>query len=62
MAAAMSAEQYERVSVRPWATYAALAATSLAAAGIHFAVMAEHFQEYAPFGVFFSVVAWLQAL
>jgi FixH protein len=40
----------------------ALAVTSLAAAGIHFAVMADHFNEYFVFGLFFSVVAWLQAL
>lgn len=44
------------------AVYAALAVTSLAVAGIHFAVMAEHFDEYFLFGLFFSVVAWLQAL
>jgi hypothetical protein len=41
---------------------ALLAALSMAAAAIHFAVMGEHFAEYAAFGVFFSVVAWLQAL
>ena len=39
-----------------------LAALSMAAAAIHFAVMEEHFAEYVAFGVFFSVVAWLQAL
>src|SRR5262245_10794410 len=42
--------------------YSALAVTSLATAGIHFAVMGEHFREYAAFGVFFSLVAWFQAL
>ena len=41
---------------------ASLAALSMAAAAIHFAVMGEHFAEYVAFGVFFSVVAWLQAL
>jgi hypothetical protein len=41
---------------------AALAALSMAAAAIHFAVMGEHFAEYVAFGVFFSVVAWFQAL
>jgi multisubunit Na+/H+ antiporter MnhG subunit len=46
----------------PCGPHLALAATSLAAAGIHFAVMPEHFDEYVTFGVFFSVVAWLQAL
>jgi hypothetical protein len=44
------------------AVYAALAVTSLATSGIHFAVMGEHFREYAAFGVFFSLVAWFQAL
>lgn len=44
------------------AVYSALAVTSLAASGIHFAVMGEHFDEYFAFGLFFSVVAWLQAL
>jgi hypothetical protein len=42
--------------------YVALAVISLAAAGIHFGVMADHFDEYFLFGLFFSVVAWLQAL
>jgi hypothetical protein len=41
---------------------ASLAALSMGAAAIHFAVMGEHFAEYVAFGVFFSVVAWLQAL
>jgi hypothetical protein len=41
---------------------ASLAALSIAAAAIHFAVMGEHFAEYLAFGVFFSVVAWFQAL
>jgi hypothetical protein len=41
---------------------ASLAALSMAAAAIHFAVMEEHFAEYVAFGVFFSVVAWLQAI
>lgn len=41
---------------------ASLAALSMATAAIHFAVMGEHFAEYLAFGVFFSVVAWLQAL
>ena len=40
---------------------ASLAALSMAAAAIHFAVMGEHFAEYVAFGAFFSVVAWLQA-
>jgi hypothetical protein len=44
------------------AVYSALAVTSVATAGIHFAVMGEHFREYVAFGVFFSLVAWFQAL
>src|SRR6266511_3300231 len=40
----------------------ALAVTSLAAAGIHFAVMGDHFAEWFLAGLFFSVAAWLQAL
>lgn len=52
-------------SRRSWpvpTVYSALAVTSLATAGIHFAVMGDHFQEYVIFGVFFSIVAWFQAL
>ena len=41
---------------------ASLAALSMTAAAIHFAVMGEHFAEYVAFGVFFSVVAWSQAV
>jgi hypothetical protein len=41
---------------------ASLAALSMAAAAIHFAVMGEHFAEYLAFGVFFSIVAWFQAV
>jgi hypothetical protein len=54
----------EGVDARSWtsADQVVLSTASLAAAGIHFAVMPDHFQEYVPFGVFFSVVAWLQAL
>jgi hypothetical protein len=44
------------------AAQASLAALSMAAAAIHFAVMGEHFAEYVAFGVFFSVVAWSQAV
>ena len=38
-----------------------LALLSLAAAVIHVAVLGEHFAEFFAFGVFFAVVAWLQA-
>jgi hypothetical protein len=40
----------------------ALATLSLGAAAIHFAVIGEHFSEYAPFGIFFSLIAWFEAL
>ena len=42
--------------------HAALAVTSLAGAGIHFAVMGEHFEEYLLFGLFFALLGWFQAL
>lgn len=61
----MAAVQQVRRSGETWpvpTVYSALAVTSLATAGIHFAVMSEHFAEYALFGVFFSLVAWFQAL
>lgn len=38
-----------------------LAAASLGAAAIHFAVIVPHINEYTAFGVFFLVVAWFQA-
>jgi nitrogen fixation protein FixH len=57
---ATSQPQQSFEGVRP--VYIGLAGMSLAAAGIHFAVMGEHFKEYAAFGIFFSVVAWFQAL
>jgi|GEM_PF-754702 len=62
MSSATFGERNTPPSSRLWAMHAAIAATSLAAAGMHFAVIGEHFKEYAPFGVFFSLVAWLQAL
>jgi hypothetical protein len=37
-----------------------LAAVSLGAAGIHFAVIVPHLDEYTPFGIFFLIVAWFQ--
>lgn len=39
-----------------------LVAASLGAAGIHFAVIVPHFNEYRPYGVFFFAVAWFQAI
>lgn len=46
----------------PGAWRTALALASLAAAGIHFAVVADHFQEHWVHGAFFAAVAWAQAL
>ncbi len=40
----------------------ALCVLSLGAAAIHFAVMGDHFNEFFAFGLFFAIVAWLQAL
>jgi small-conductance mechanosensitive channel len=40
----------------------ALAALSLGAAAIHFGVITEHYAEFAPFGAFFSLIGWFQAL
>ncbi len=42
----------------PWV----LALLSVGAAAFHFAVAPEHFNEYALFGWFFVIVAWLQAV
>jgi hypothetical protein len=39
-----------------------LALVSLAAAGIHFALIGDHVDEHVAFGLFFAVVAWGQAL
>jgi hypothetical protein len=39
-----------------------LASLSAGAAAIHFAVMFEHFAEYALYGVFFLVIAWAQLI
>lgn len=62
-------QHMEASSVRAWSRAAsvrleaiALAALSLGAAAIHFAVVADHFAEYALFGVFFSLIGWFQAL
>ena len=51
-----------RPTWRPATAPTALAVTSLAAAGLHFAVMGDHFAEGLPIGVFFAVVACFQAL
>jgi hypothetical protein len=39
-----------------------LAAFSVGAAAIHFAVVFEHFAEYALYGVFFLVISWAQVI
>src|SRR6516164_9693057 len=39
-----------------------LAALSVGAAAIHFAVVFEHFNEYALYGVFFLIISWAQAI
>jgi hypothetical protein len=39
-----------------------LAALSVAAAAIHFAVVFEHFNQYVLYGVFFLIIAWAQAI
>lgn len=42
--------------------FGAMAALSVGAAAIHFAVTFEHFSEYSLYGVFFLVLAWAQLL
>jgi hypothetical protein len=48
-------------TVRPY-LLGGLAALSIGAAAIHFAVVFEHFAEYALYGVFFLVISWAQAI
>jgi hypothetical protein len=48
-------------TVRPY-LLGGLAALSAGAAAIHFAVVFEHFTEYALYGVFFLVVSWAQLI
>jgi hypothetical protein len=42
--------------------FGAMAALSVGAAAIHFAVTFEHFSEYSLYGVFFLILAWAQLL
>jgi hypothetical protein len=51
----------EPASVRPY-LLGSLAALSVGAAAIHFAVVFEHFAEYALYGVFFLVISWAQVI
>src|SRR5215471_14317066 len=48
-------------TVRPY-LLGSLAALSAGAAAIHFAVVFEHFAEYALYGVFFLVISWAQMI
>jgi hypothetical protein len=48
-------------TIRPY-LLGALAALSAGAAAIHFAVVFEHFAEYALYGVFFLVISWAQLI
>ena len=51
----------EPATVRPY-LLGGLAALSIGAAAIHFAVVFEHFAEYTLYGVFFLVISWAQAI
>jgi hypothetical protein len=51
----------EPATVRPY-LFGGLAALSIGAAAIHFAVVFEHFAEYTLYGVFFLVISWAQAI
>jgi hypothetical protein len=48
-------------TVRPY-LLSSLAALSVGAAAIHFAVVFEHFAEYLLYGVFFLVISWAQVI
>jgi hypothetical protein len=48
-------------TVRPY-LLGSLAALSVGAAAIHFAVVFEHFAEYTLYGVFFLVISWAQVI
>jgi hypothetical protein len=51
----------EPATARPY-ILGALAALSVGAAAIHFAVVFEHFVEYTLYGVFFLVISWAQLI
>ena len=48
-------------TVRPY-LLGGLAALSVGAAAVHFAVTFEHFAEYTPYGAFFLVISWAQMI
>jgi len=48
-------------TVRPY-LFGGLAALSIGAAAIHFAVVFEHFADYTLYGVFFLVISWAQVI
>src|SRR5262252_9574849 len=48
-------------TVRPY-LLGGLAALSVGAASIHFAVVFEHFADYTLYGVFFLVISWAQVI
>src|SRR5215469_14862191 len=50
-----------RTTVKPY-LFGGLAALSVGAAAIHFAVVFEHFNAYVLYGVFFLIVAWAQMI
>jgi hypothetical protein len=50
-----------RATARPY-ILGGLASLSVGAAAIHFAVIFEHFTEYALYGVFFLVISWAQMI
>jgi hypothetical protein len=51
----------EPATVRPY-LLGSLAALSVGAAAVHFAVVFEHFTEYALYGVFFLIISWAQVI
>src|SRR5258708_12116348 len=55
----------EKASIAPTARpylLGGLAALSVGAATIHFAVTFDHFSQYVPYGVFFLAISWAQLI
>jgi hypothetical protein len=61
MSTPVHADQEVRTTARPY-LLGGLAALSVGAAAIHFAVVFEHFAEYTLYGVFFLVISWAQLI